>query len=327
MKHFIPSFLLLILPLTLNATESIAYSLKLTQQQLSNYKNRNITLNGILKLYGETEANQPLMEFSGLAWGQDDSILYALSDRGYIVHLEPVFEDDQLTDVLLHGKYSLMDDSGKALKETLADSEGLALINANNGIDNDTELVICFERSPRIGRYDVYGKWIADITINNTLANISHYEHVNKSLEAITEHPQFQFISASERPLKQTSNNLFAHDKINASEWEFETSNKDYGSLVGLTTLPDGNIIALERIFQNIFTGVTSVIHSIEFDDNDIVQTQLISLKPADGVFNDNFEAISWHRDNRFFMISDDNDNLLQRSILIYFSIPSLDNT
>ena len=93
---------------------------------------------------------------------------------------------------------------------------------------------------------------------------------------------------------------------------------------MGLTTLPDNRLIALERTFPGIFAGVSNVLHLITLEANALKQETLVKLNPSDGYFNDNFEGISWHEKNRFFMISDDNDNLLQRSILIYFEIPDL---
>jgi hypothetical protein len=35
----------------------------------------------------------------------------------------------------------------------------------------------------------------------------------------------------------------------------------------------------------------------------------------------DNFEGIAHHRDNRYFLVSDDNNSALQSTVLVYFEI------
>ena len=325
MKHFISVLILMVLPQICPATESIASPLNLSKTDVINYRSRNMNISGLLRLHRETDAGQPLTEFSGLAWDADEKRLYALSDRGYVIHLEPVFRKGKLHDVLLLQRYNLLDAAKRTLTGQQADSEGLALIHANNGIKGDTELVISFERQPRIVRYRTDGELVKRLPLTPELHDITQYAHANKALEALTDHPTYEFISASERPLKNSAYNLFAHQEDRISQWRLATSDVEYGAMVGMTTMPDGKIIALERIFRNIFSGVTSVIHVVDVRGPDLHQRQILKLHPADNVFNDNFEAISWHQDKHFFMISDDNDSIFQRSILVYFEIIDLD--
>ena len=80
--------------------ESIALEIDYTAQQASIYDKQNIILSGALTLSSQTASGEPLMEFSGIAWDQDDSILYALSDRGYFISLRPVFKQNKLKRLL-----------------------------------------------------------------------------------------------------------------------------------------------------------------------------------------------------------------------------------
>ncbi|GJM04633.1 MAG: hypothetical protein DHS20C09_06240 [marine bacterium B5-7] len=264
------------------------------------------------------------MEFSGLAWDHDQKQLTILSDRGFIIHTTPSFEKNRLVNLTLNSYHFLKDKNGKRLKHRLSDSEGLALKNAKNNIEGDTELIISFERVPRIIKFTTKGNYISQYTLANKLDDIKNYAGANKSLEAITQHPKFNIITGPERPLKNTSDNLLSLHTINDEVWHFKPESKDYGSLVGLTTLPDNRLVALERIYSNIFAGVTSVIHLITLDTGTIQVQQLSKLDPSASYFNENFEGIAWHKDNRFFMISDDNDNIFQRTLLVYFEIPNL---
>lgn len=307
-----------------SAENSIGIRLDLSIEQLQNYQQKNFNILAVIQFQRQTNTGEPLMEFSGLAWDHDQNLLYALSDRGYITHLKPIFKNGQLSNVQLLAYYKLKDRNGKALTGKSSDSEGLALLNSRNKKTDDTEFIISFERIPRIIQYTTDGDFISEKQINNSLKDITNYSGANKALEAITLHEKYNIITGPERPLKQTADHSLSLHRLNDTQWSFKADNDKHGSLVGLTTLPDNKLIALERIFPGIFAGVSNVIHLITLSDNAIEKETLLKLRPTDGYFNENFEGISWHEENRFFMISDDNDNLLQRTILIYFEIPSL---
>lgn len=308
-----------------SAGESIANPLNLTATQLEYYQSNNFKILGVLQLDTSISSGQRIIELSGIAWDHDEYKLTFVSDRGYIVQTKPVFNRQNLIDLELLTYHQLEDENRKRLKNSYSDSEGLALINSNNNRYSDTELLISFERKPRVIRYTTNGQYLSEETISNKLNNIKNYKGSNKALEAITLHKQFNIITGPERPLKNNHPALSLHT-LNNEQWLFEPESKEYGSLVGLTTLPNNKIIALERIFPGVFAGVSNVIHLITLSKNNIKQEKLLRITPGDGYFNENFEGISWHKKNRFFMISDDNDNIFQRTLLIYFEIPSLEN-
>jgi hypothetical protein len=307
----------------LNAGQSIGNALTLPPAQLEYYEQNNFKILGVLQIRSKANPSTRLIELSGIAWDQDQQNLIILSDRGFIIHTKPIFINDELHNIELLSHHQLKDADGKELKFPKNDSEGLALINSKNNIDDDTELVISFERKPRIVRYTTDGTFISYEPIKNDLNKIKNYKSSNKALEAVTLHKQYNIITGPERPLD--SNNALSLHTLNDKQWLFKQTNEKYGSLVGLTTLPNNKIVALERIFPGIFSGITNVIHLITLEDS-LRQETLLKLQPADGYFNENFEGISWHKKNRFFMISDNNDNPFQRTLLIYFEIPSLEN-
>ncbi len=317
-------FTCLIYSSLITAEQSIGKSLDLSSLQLQHYEQNNFKILGAIQLERSAGQNYPLVEFSGLAWDHDQNALIILSDRGFVIHVDPIFKGDKLIDVELLSYHHLKDAHGRKLVYTAADSEGLALNNSKNNIKDDTELIISFERQPRIVHFTVDGEFISNSPINNALNDITNFAGTNKALEAITLHNQFNIITGPERPLDASTNNLLSLHTLNSKKWFFTPNNDNYGSLVGLTTLPDNRLIALERIFPGVFAGVSNVIHLITLGANSLKQETLLKLRPSDGYFNDNFEGISWHKNNCFFMISDDNDNLLQRTVLIYFEIPGL---
>lgn len=317
-------FLCLIYPNFITAEQSIGNALSLTPAQLKYYEKNNFRVLGVIQLKPNSGSDYRLVELSGIAWDQDQQDLIILSDRGFIIHTKPIFNNNELIDIELLSYHHLEDAKRKKLKFPKNDSEGLALNNSKNNRYNDTELLVSFERKPRVIRYTTEGTFISKEAINNNLNKIKNYESSNKALEAITWHEQFNIITGPERPLDNHNNSLSLHT-LNDKQWVFQPSNENYGSLVGLTTLPNNQIIALERIFPSIFAGISNVIHLITLGTDSLKQETLLKLQPADGYFNENFEGITWHKENRFFMVSDDNDNLFQRTLLIYFEIPGLE--
>ncbi|MFT5395461.1 MAG: hypothetical protein ACI85N_000646 [Gammaproteobacteria bacterium] len=307
-----------------SAERDIGDAIELQKSQLQQLEQNNFKVLGVVQLKQNAGPDFPLMEFSGLAWDHDQKQLIILSDRSFIIHTTPIFENDRLVDITLNSYHFLKDKNGKKLKHKFSDSEGLALNNAKNKIDGDTELIISFERKPRIIKFTTEGNPISQYPLANNLNDIKNYAGANKSLEAITLHPKFKIITGPERPLKKSSDIGLSLHTINNDVWHFKPESEDHGSLVGLTTLPNNRLIALERIYTNVFAGVSSVLHLITLDTDSIHVEQLSVLNPSASYFNENFEGISWHKDNRFFMISDDNDNIFQRTLLVYFEIPSL---
>ncbi|OQW92898.1 MAG: hypothetical protein BWK79_13870, partial [Beggiatoa sp. IS2] len=49
-----------------------------------------VRLHGMLEIFNETVDGILLSELSGLAWDEDEEILYAVSDKGNLFHLRPV---------------------------------------------------------------------------------------------------------------------------------------------------------------------------------------------------------------------------------------------
>jgi hypothetical protein len=304
------------------AEQSIGNALTLAPTQLEYYEKNNFKILGTLQLKSNIDSERRLIELSGIAWDHDQQNLILLSDRGFIIHTKPVFNKNELIDLEFLSYHRLYDKDGKKLRYKASDSEGLALINSKNNQPDDTELLVSFEREPRVLRFSTQGKFISQENINPILNDISNYQSANTSLEAITLHDKFNIITGPEQPLD--NHKAITIHGSNNKQWSFNPVNEKYGSLVGLTTLPNNKIIALERSFPGVFAGVTNVIHLLTLEEYSFNQEVLIKLQPDDGYLNENFEGISWHEENRFFMISDDNDNLFQRTLLIYFEIPNL---
>ena len=273
----------------------------------------NITING-----------SKVSELSDLAWDRDEKLLYALSDNGQLLSFKAVFSNNKLDDLLMVNGISLHDAKGKKLRWKNSDSEGLTLINSNNNIQGDTQYVVSFERLPRVIQYNQQGFIERQIEIPEKLRNISNYRSENKSLESVLFHDQLGLIIGTEYSLKGKDKSQLGFYTLDGKFWSFPAHFRD-GALTGLSMARDDDLLALERVYGRFFSGLKVAIHHLRITDDHIEDKVIALFLPAEGYFNDNFEGLERHKDDYYFMISDDNNHPTKRNLLIYFkySYPS----
>jgi hypothetical protein len=281
---------------------------------------------GMLQLPSLKINNLRFSQLSGLAWDDDDEVLYAISDKGYLFHLRPIFENDILTGVTVLQAMPLTElKDGKALKYLRADAEGLEVLNGRNGIKRDTELLVSFERHPRIVRYRPDGKPIGELPLPVTLADRQSYRDTNRMLESVCVDPALSVLTTSEGPLSDEPDNstrmLFS---LSGKMWRYPITG-GFG-ISAMECLGDGRVLVLERTFGHLF-GRNAVLLRLATlpatgtTDKPVRTTEVVSLDLAWGHQIDNFEGLTRHKKNRFFMISDDNDLFVQRTLLLYFEL------
>ena len=260
-------------------------------------------------------------ELSGLAWDQDEKLLYALSDNGYLLVLRPELSGHILKDIRLLAGHRLLDENGKPLKYKQADSEGLAIEHGNNRRRGDARLIVSFERFPRLVRYRPDGTFDSRITLPAQLADVDRYRSDNKALESVTIHPAYGILTGPEFPLKDTESGTLNIYTLNGIHWAFPAHDKINGALVDMVSLKDGKIIVLERSYGGVFSGIQTTLHRITFNGQQIQADQIHTFTPEEGLFDDNFEGITHLDTNYFMMVSDDNNHPLKSTLLVYFEI------
>jgi hypothetical protein len=292
-----------------------------------------------IKLLGSIALNQskfnsiPISELSGLAWDIDEQILYAISDEGRLYHLKLGFENNSLKSMEVIYATNLNDTIGRKLKGKYSDSEGLSIINGNNKVKGYTELIISFENKPRIAKYSTKGTLLAKVKIPKKLRKRKNYRHKNKALESVTLHPKYGVITAAEYPLKKDhikNHTLYATSysdtkKSSKKVWHFAASHATNSAVTGLETLPDGNILVLERAYQNPITPIIINLRRVYLDNcNKKKQCKvetIANFNGIDGWILDNFEGVTHLRENQYLMVSDDNNNPFQKTLLVHFEI------
>ncbi len=284
-----------------------------SEQHKIGEKYMEIRLRGTIELANQKINGLKLTELSGLAWDEDEAILYAISDKGDLFHLRPSIQQNTLIALTPLSAYRL---ETKLTK----DSEGLAILNGDNGVAGDTELVISFEGKPQIARFTPKGKRLGDYTLPSVLQNIKNYYEPNKALEAVTVHPDIGIITAPEWPFKGAVDGQHKHTlyALDGKQWTFPAYPAPNSAIVALEALEDGSLLILERAFSSVFQPVIISLRQLWLSGNH----RLIAVfDSSQGWEVDNFEGLTHHRGKYFFMVSDDNENSLQRTLLCYWEL------
>ena len=287
-----------------------------------------IRLLGSIELTRTSVVSPALGGLSGLAWDEDESRLYALSDRGSVFHLRPQFKNGHLAGVEALAAFPLRDHRNHPLKGRHADAEGLVLQRGNNGKTGDSLLAVSFERHPRIVLFRPDGRFVEKLRLPADLRGSSRYVDPNKALESLTWLPGPGFLTAPERPLKGADDGTIVLFSLDGRSWRYPLLATPNGSLVDMEALPDGSLLTLERGHGLMFLPmVISLRHTRITTENAggrLPVTTLAILDSSQGWSVDNFEGLSRHRDLKFFMISDDNFNALQKTLLVYFELTGI---
>ena len=277
---------------------------------------------GMLELPSQKFGDLTLSQLSDLAWDDDDGVLYALSDKGMLFGLRPVFRNERLVDVQLVSAARLIDPkTRKPVKYRRSDSEGLDIIKGRNGRKGDAELLVSFEGEPRLARHRPDGSVIAEVPLASPLKDLGQYRY-NRMLEAVCIHPREGILTAPEEPLLVDN----GQSRLYRTDGRFWNLPKLRGGIVALECLPDGDLLLLEREFSPLTLHLRSTLHRLRLPVNTppgslLKSETLATLDNSDGLHTDNFEGLARHRGNRFFMVSDNNDVFVQRTLLMYFEL------
>ncbi len=264
-----------------------------------------------------------LSQLSGLAWDADDSVLYAISDKGALFHLRPQFRDGRLVGLELLKAVPLRDAEGRPLKGRHADSEGLDILNGHNGRPGDAELVVSFERFPRIARFRPDGTLIGDYPLPAPLNDRKSYRNDNKMLESVCVDEKLGVLTLPEKPLVNEREGFNRIYRLDGRSWPVPLLGKLLPSEI--ECLGDRRVLILERdvgLFERVVALRIATLADAG-DSTTSVETIAV-LNSLEGYRLDNFEGLARHQGNRFFVVSDNNDLFVQRTLLLYFEITGL---
>jgi hypothetical protein len=309
-------------PVTVDAKPLTAFSLRAPGQRRF----------GMVEYLGGLELKSSHREFGGFSAIRvepDGQHFISLSDRGWWLTGRIVYDRGQPAGIADARMAPMLGPDGRTLKARgWYDTESLA--------ERDGWLYVGIERVNRIVRFDFarcgFRARATEYPAAATAAARPPYSNLpyNKGLEALTFAPRSgglggALIAFSERGL-DPNGNLQAFLIGGAMPGEFSVRRRDNFDISDSVTLPSGNVLLLERRFT-WWTGIAIRLRRIAISD--IAPGALVDgaeLLFADmGYEIDNMEGLSVHTDANsaivLTMVSDDNFNFLQRTVLLQFRL------
>ncbi|MBI3896826.1 MAG: esterase-like activity of phytase family protein [Gammaproteobacteria bacterium] len=275
---------------------------------------------GMLVIPNATVGGQRMGQLSDIAWDEATGVLYAVSDKGSLFHLQPTIRDNMLTDVQLLQAVPLRElATDKPLKGKRADAEGMDIVHRADG---QTELIISFERYPRIMRYQPDGHPIGEYQLPPPLSNPKNYQDENAMLESVCSDTRYGVLTMPEEPLEREAAGYNRLYSLSGRSWRYPS--EDNNNVVSLACLNNNQVLVLERDFGRLWnfrTTLKRITLAPYTEDAPLRPETLVTLDTVKGFQIDNFEGITHHRGKRFFLVSDDNDFFLERTLLLYIEL------
>jgi hypothetical protein len=277
---------------------------------------------GAVRLASTPIDGRPASNLSGLVWDARAGLLYALSDDGYLLHLRPQFTGEMLSGVDAVASFPLQGPDGRPLESPQNDAEGLSLTSGAANAD-EVQLAVSFDDPPRILRYRPNGQFVSAETLPGKLGDAKAYEDPSETLEAITAHPQFGLLTAPTRPLKDTAKGRFRIYALDGKVWDYPPLSAENSMSTDLAVGKGDDLLVLERNYASLLKPIVFAVRRLPIGQlpggGTLTPAEVIHFNNRDGWNIDNFEALAHHQDNRFFVLSDDNAAIFQKTLLIYF--------
>mgnify|MGYP002640750841 CR=1 FL=1 len=251
---------------------------------------------------------------SGLRIDPDGRRLTAVSDRGSWFQATVLYRNGRLSGLKDPQSSELRNGAGRPVKDKNGDAESIAT-------HDGTSILVSFERRHRVGRYTSPASPASPVTIPSEIQNLSN----NGGVEAMTHLCNGQLLLVAEKN-KTRDPHVQGWLQKNTG-WDSFTYNTLAGYRpTGATTLPDCRIMFIERSYS-LIAGVSArvtIVDAAAFRAGASITPREIARFDFPVVV-DNFEGISARRsksgETLVYIVSDDNFNPLQRTLLLMFAL------
>ena len=257
-------------------------------------------------------------EISDLAYDKKEQKLYFVSDEGRLFVFDATFTE-KIENLTAKSGLTLVKKKGQKFRRWRHDSEGLAL-------DNKGRIYISFEGRAKVGRFDEKGRMVKEYRLPTKLRDPKNYRSRNKSLEALTWHPKYGLLTAAEWPLKHMKKKEQTIYALNGKVWHFKAEAEQKSAVVAMEVMDDGNILVMERSFIDLFQPFVITLKKVYLNrcntKKRLCQSEILAkMNTHKGWLIDNFEGLTKVGKHRYVMVSDDNDNFYQQTLLVYFEV------
>jgi hypothetical protein len=258
-------------------------------------------------------------EISDLAYLPGRHWLFMVSDEGKLFRFRARF-GEKIRELEPLAAEKIRKKNGKKLKKRRRDSEGLTL-------DGRGRLFVSFEGKPRIARLSYDGRIFAYLPLPRALASAKNFRGRNKELEALTWHPRYGLVTAAEYPLATGSDTIQTLYALSGKRWRYRRGREPHSAVTALEVLENGDFLILERAYSDPLSPMVVSLKALDprhCGGAKLCPTRtLLRMDSSQGWQVENFEGLARVGKNRFVMISDDNDNFFQKTIMIYFEVVS----
>jgi len=259
-------------------------------------------------------------ELSDVTYDSKTHILYFVGDKGSLFSFHARFSK-QIEALSPLSAVKLKNKKGKRLRKWKRDSEGVTL-------DGQRRLIISFEGKAKIGWFHKNSKHmgclIRKYTLPRVLKKTENYRSKNKSLESLAWHKKHGILTATEWPLKKDDKKFQTIYALSGKTWHFKAEPEEKSAVVAMEVMDDGNILVMERSYTGMLSPFVITLKKVFIQKcrQKICPTTVIAkLNSHKGWDVDNFEGLAKVGKNRYVMVSDDNENFFQKTLLLYFEV------
>ncbi len=259
----------------------------------------------------DSQGNE-INQVSGLAWDNDEGLVYAVSDFGHIIHLKIGLADNKLktVDPIYFGP--LRDVVGE---EIFTDAEDIVVLNGANGIKGDSQIAVVFEDGPAAALFTPQGEFVAQIDLPKPLDDRTSYQGANQRLESIAADTNHGFLLAPQVPLRGQEESVHTVYAADGKTWTFDALQPSKTSTKSMQLQPDGTLVLLEGFDRG---GLLSVIgggtHELRLRRLDIAncvasaKCPVVDYIPTDPtLMADRYEGLTRFGDHLFLLATDEN--------------------
>jgi len=264
-------------------------------------------------------------EISDVAYDAKTETLYLVGDEGILYKFNAHFSNtvDMLIPV---SATTLKKKNGKRFKKWKRDSEGMAL-------DGRGRLLISFEGRAKIAWFHKNGQKVGTLirkySLPSLLRKTKNYRSKNKSLESVTWHKKYGILTATEWPLKRDNKKKHTIYALSGKKWSFKAEPEGNSAVVAMEVMDDGNVLVLERSYTGLLHPFVVTLKKVflnqcktRYKHKNMCKTKVLAKMNNHAGWNiDNFEGLARVGKNRYVIVSDDNKNFFQRTLLLYFEV------
>ena len=257
-------------------------------------------------------------EISDLAYDKKNKLLYMIGDKGTLYTFSATFNTNKMQ--LNYLNVHKIREKGKEAKEKKSyyDTEGLTL-------DNKNQLYLSFEKQPRITTLSKKGFIQKNQSLTKELKKKKNYYHSNKIFEALVWHPTYGLLTAGEYPLHKKKKQQQTIYSTHGKKWHFKMQNHENSAITAIEIINNDELLILERSYTGIFDPLHITLTKLylkEYNQQRHCKTEVLaSFHGQLGGSVNNYEGLAKVGENRFIMISDNNNKSILPTELIYFKV------